>query len=285
MLIIIGALVVLGSVIGGYLLSKGNLHVLFQPFELLIILGSAMGTLLIGNPLSVLVGITKLALATLKGSPYDKAFYTEQLKMLNDVFTYARRNGLVKLEPDVDEPEKSELFAKYKSLARNKHALSFFCDTLRTAISGGVGHFEIDQMMELDMEIHHHEAEQPVHALNTMSDALPGLGIVAAVLGIVITMGSLGGAPEEIGHHVAAALVGTFLGILMCYGFFGPLSTNMAKLNQAEKEYYSFLRVGLISFIKGSAPILATEFARRSIPAHFRPSFKEMEQAVKGANP
>jgi chemotaxis protein MotA len=137
-------------------------------------------------------------------------------------------------------------------------------------------------MMELDMEVHHHEAEEPVHALNTMSDALPGLGIVAAVLGIVITMGSLGGPPEEIGHHVAAALVGTFLGILMCYGFFGPLAGNMAKIAAAEKEYFNFLRVGLISFIKGSAPILATEFARRSIPAHFRPSFKEMEKAVKG---
>jgi chemotaxis protein MotA len=224
----------------------------------------------------------KAALGTLKGSPYNKAFYTEQLKMLNDVFTYARKNGLVKLEADVEEPDKSQLFSKYKTLTSNHHAMHFVCDTLRMAISGGVGHFEIDQMMELDMEVHHHEAEEPVHALNTMSDALPGLGIVAAVLGIVITMGSLGGPPEEIGHHVAAALVGTFLGILMCYGFFGPLAGNMAKIAAAEKEYFNFLRVGLISFIKGSAPILATEFARRSIPAHFRPSFKEMEKAVKG---
>lgn len=282
MFVIIGALVVIGSVLGGYLLSHGKLPILFQPFELLIILGAAIGTLLIGNPLSVVIGIVKAALGTLKGSPYNKAFYTEQLKMLNDVFTYARKNGLVKLEADVEEPDKSQLFSKYKTLISNHHALHFVCDTLRMSISGGVGHFEIDQMMELDMEVHHHEAEEPVHALNTMSDALPGLGIVAAVLGIVITMGSLGGPPEEIGHHVAAALVGTFLGILMCYGFFGPLAANMGKIAAAEKEYYNFLRVGLISFIKGSAPILATEFARRSIPAHFRPSFKEMEKAVKG---
>ena len=282
MFVIIGALIVVGSVLGGYLLSHGKLPILFQPFELLIILGAAVGTLLIGNPLAVVIGIIKGALGTLKGSPYHKAFYTEQLKMLNDVFTYARKNGLVKLEADVEEPEKSQLFSKYKSLMSNHHALHFICDTLRMSISGGVGHFEIDQMMELDMEVHHHEADEPVHALNSMSDALPGLGIVAAVLGIVITMGSLGGPPEEIGHHVAAALVGTFLGILMCYGFFGPLSANMGKINQAEKEYYNFLRVGLISFVKGLAPILATEFARRSIPAYFRPSFKEMEKAVKG---
>ncbi|MCX6603728.1 MAG: flagellar motor stator protein MotA [Acidobacteria bacterium] len=282
MFVIIGALIVVGSVLGGYLLSHGKLPILFQPFELLIILGAAVGTLLIGNPLAVVIGIIKGALGTLKGSPYNKVFYTEQLKMLNDVFTYARKNGLVKLEADVEEPDKSQLFSKYKSLMSNHHALHFICDTLRMSISGGVGHFEIDQMMELDMEVHHHEADEPVHALNSMSDALPGLGIVAAVLGIVITMGSLGGPPEEIGHHVAAALVGTFLGILMCYGFFGPLSANMGKINQAEKEYYNFLRVGLISFVKGLAPILATEFARRSIPAHFRPSFKEMEKAVKG---
>ncbi len=282
MFVIIGALIVVGSVLGGYLLSHGKLPILFQPFELLIILGAAVGTLLIGNPLAVVIGIIKGALGTLKGSPYNKAFYTEQLKMLNDVFTYARKNGLVKLEADVEEPAKSQLFSKYKSLMSNHHALHFICDTLRMSISGGVGHFEIDQMMELDMEVHHHEADEPVHALNSMSDALPGLGIVAAVLGIVITMGSLGGPPEEIGHHVAAALVGTFLGILLCYGFFGPLSANMGKINQAEKEYYNFLRVGLISFVKGLAPILATEFARRSIPVHFRPSFTEMEKAVKG---
>jgi chemotaxis protein MotA len=282
MFVIIGALVVLGSVIGGYLLSHGKMLILFQPFELLIILGAAIGTLLIANPLSVVIGVVKGMIGTLKGSPYSKAFYLEQLKMLNDVFFYARKNGLVKLEADVEEPDKSPLFANYKTLLSNHHALYFICDTLRMAISGGVGHFEIDQMMELDMEVHHHEAEEPVHALNTMSDALPGLGIVAAVLGIVITMNSLGGPVEDVGHHVAAALVGTFLGILMCYGFFGPLAANMAKLTLAEKEYYNFLRIGLVSFIKGSAPSLAAEFARRSIPAHYRPSFKEMEQAVKG---
>ena len=282
MFAIIGIVIVIASVIGGYILSKGHMEVLFQPYELLIILGSALGTLLVGNPLPTVIGIIKGLLGIIKGSPYTKAAYLEHLKMLNDVFSTARKNGIVKLEPDVEEPDKSALFSKYPTFAKNHHALNFVADTLRMAISGGVGHFDLDQMMELDMEVHHHESAGPISALQTMSDALPGLGIVAAVLGIVITMGSLGGPPEEIGHHVAAALVGTFLGILMCYGFFGPLAAMMGTISAAEKEYYNFLRVGLISFIKGSAPILAVEFARRSIPHHHRPSFKEMEKACKG---
>lgn len=282
MFAIIGIVVVLGSVIGGYLLSHGNMKVLFQPYELLIILGAAVGTLLIANPLSVVMGVVKGALGILKSSPYSKPFYLEQLKMLNDIFNYARKNGLVKLEADVEEPDKSQLFTKYPKFIKDHHAVHFVCDTLRMSISGGVGHFEIDQMMEMDMEIHHHENTAPVTALTTVSDALPGLGIVAAVLGIVITMGALGGPPEEIGHHVAASLVGTFLGILLSYGFFGPIAGNMTRANESQREYYNFLRVGLISFIRGAAPILAVEFARRSIPAHDRPSFKEMEKACKG---
>lgn len=282
MFAIIGIVVVLGSVIGGYLLSHGNMKVLFQPYELLIILGAALGTLLIANPLPVVMGVMRGALGILKSSPYNKTFYLEQLKMLNDIFNYARKNGLVKLEEDVEEPDKSQLFTKYPKFIKDHHAVHFVCDTLRMSISGGVGHFEIDQMMELDMEIHHHENTASVIALTTVSDALPGLGIVAAVLGIVITMGALGGPPEEIGHHVAASLVGTFLGILLSYGFFGPIAGNMSRANESQREYYNFLRVGLISFIRGAAPILAVEFARRSIPAHDRPSFKEMEKACKG---
>jgi chemotaxis protein MotA len=282
MFAIIGMLVVIGSVLGGYLLSHGHLAVLFQPFELLIIMGAAAGTLLIANPISVVKDVVKGIIGVLKPSPYTKAFYLEQLKMLNEIFTYARKHGLVRLEQDVEEPDKSALFTKYPKFVKDERSVSFVCDTLRMSISGGVGHFEIDQMMEIDMEIHHHEATLSVTALTTVADALPGLGIVAAVLGIVITMGALGGPPEEIGHHVAAALVGTFVGILMSYGFFGPIAGKMAKSNDADKEYYNFLRIGLISFIRGSAPILAVEFARRSIPAHERPSFKEMEKACKG---
>ena len=174
------------------------------------------------------------------------------------------------------------VFSKYPKFIKDHHAVHFVCDTLRMAISGGVGHFEMDQMLEADMDVHHHEMQEPVHALSTVGDALPGLGIVAAVLGVVITMGSLGGPPAEIGHKVAAALVGTFLGILMCYGFIGPMASNMSKINECEHHYYNFLRVAMMSFVKGSAPILAVEFARRVIPAHDRPSFKEMEKTCKG---
>ena len=282
MFAILGIVIVFGAVIGGFLMEKGNLAVLIQPAELVIIGGAAAGTLLIGNPLPVVMKIFQGLIGVLKPSPYSKAFFLETLKMLNELFGYARKNGLVKLEGDVEEPDKSPVFSKYPKFLHNHHAVHFLCDTLRMSISGGIGAFELDQMMELDMEVHHHEAQAPVGALSTVADALPGLGIVAAVLGVVITMGALGGPPEEIGHKVAAALVGTFLGILLCYGFLGPLAAYMTKLNEAEGNYYHCLRVALLAFVRGSAPILSVEFARRTIPSGVRPSFKEMEAACKG---
>jgi chemotaxis protein MotA len=281
MFAIIGIIVVFGAIIGGYLMEHGHLAVLMQPAELLIIGGAALGTVLIGNPVSTVIQMAKGMVGVFMGSPYNRGFHLETLRMLYELFSSARKSGLTKLEADIDEPAKSPIFGKYKAFAKNHHALLFLCDTLRVTLSGGVGHFELDQMMEMDMETHHHAAGLPVVALSTMADSLPGLGIVAAVLGVVITMGSLGGPPEEIGHKVAAALVGTFLGILLCYGFFGPIASNMSKLNDAEMQYYQCLRMGIISFAKGSAPILAVEFARRTIPHEIRPSFVEMEKACK----
>ncbi|MGB9605905.1 MAG: MotA/TolQ/ExbB proton channel family protein, partial [Bryobacteraceae bacterium] len=181
------------------------------------------------------------------------------------------------------DPSKSPVFSKYPALLKDHHALSFVCDTVRLLVTGGVQTHDLDQMMELDLEVHHHGATQPVAALTTVADSLPGLGIVAAVLGVVITMGAMGGPPEEIGHKVAAALVGTFLGVLMCYGFVGPLAAHMSKLADAESQYYHVLRVGLAAFAKGLPPLLAVEFARRTIPSHLRPSFQEMEAAFRGA--
>jgi len=280
---IIGIVVVFGAIISGYLMEKGNLLVLMQPAEAVIIFGAAVGTVLIANPLPVVLRMIKGVLMALLPTRFSKAFYLENLKMLNDVFTYARKSGMAKLEADVEEPMKSPVFSKYKNFLKDHHAVFFVCDTLRMSISGGVGHFELDQMMELDMEVHHHATVQPIDALNTMADALPGLGIVAAVLGVVITMGALGGPPEEIGKHVAAALVGTFLGILLCYGFVGPLSSNMRKAADDHNEYLHVLRVLMLSFLKGAAPMIAVEMARRAIPAHSRPSFDEMEKNCKGA--
>jgi chemotaxis protein MotA len=281
MFAIIGIIVVLGAVMGGYLMEHGQVGVLVQPAELLIIGGAGLGTLLIANPLSIVKGIVAGLLQVLKGGKYNQAFYLETLKMLNELFKQARKQGMVKLEEDIENPEKSKVFSKYPSFLKNHHAVHFVCDTLRMAISGGVPAFDLDQMMEMDMEVHHHEASLPVSALSTVADSLPGLGIVAAVLGVVITMGALGGPPEEIGHKVAAALVGTFLGILMCYGFLGPLASNLEKINNAEADYLRCLRQGVIAFVKGSAPVLAVEFARRSIPAELRPSFKDFEAACK----
>ncbi len=284
MFAIIGILVVIGAVVGGYLMEHGKLLVLMQPAELVIIGGAAAGTLLIANPLSTVIAIVKGIVGVLKGSPYTKASYLETLKMLNELFMQARKQGMVKLEEDVEDPSKSQVFSKYPKFLANHHAVHFVCDTIRMSISGGVPPFDLDQMMEMDMDVHHQEASGPINALTTVADALPGLGIVAAVLGVVITMGALGGPPEEIGHKVAAALVGTFLGILLCYGFLGPLALNMTKMNDAELDYLRCLRQGVIAFVKGSAPVLAVEFARRSVPGECRPSFKELEAACRGGS-
>jgi chemotaxis protein MotA len=285
MFAIIGIAVVIIAILGGYLMEHGPLLVLVQPAELLIILGASIGTILIANPLPVVLRLLKDIVGVFKGDGRDKALYLENLKMLNELFGYARKNGLAKLETDVDEPAKSSVFTKHPKFLQNHHAVHFICDTLRMFISGGVDPLELDQMMELDMEVHHHEGQEPVNALSTAADALPGLGIVAAVLGIVITMGALGGPPEEIGKKVGAALVGTFLGILLCYGFFGPIAARMARINESEEQYYHVVRVGVIAFIRGSAPILAVEFARRAIPSRVRPTFKELEAACRrGSN-
>jgi len=279
---IIGIVLVLGAVIGGYLMEHGNLKVLIQPAELVIIGGAAIGTLLIANPLPIIIKIIKGLLGILSSGKYNKGKYLSTLKMLNDVFGQARKGGLVSLEAHIEEPDKSDLFKKHDFIMKDHHTLDFICDTLRTALSGTVSHFELDQMIEVDLDVHHREVARPVAALTTVADALPGLGIVAAVLGVVITMGSLGGPPEEIGHKVAAALVGTFLGILICYGFLSPLAVNMTNANEAEAQYFSCLRTGIIAFVRGAAPILAVEFSRRSIPVEVRPSFKEMEAACRG---
>ncbi|MCP5117888.1 MAG: flagellar motor stator protein MotA [bacterium] len=282
MFAIIGILVVIGAVVGGYLMEHGHLEVLFQPAELVIIGGAALGTVLIANPLAILKKIISGLLGVLKGSRFTKALFLSTLNLLSDVFAHARKQGMDKLEADVEKPESSQLFSKYPEFLKDHHAVAFLCDTLRVAIAGGLNEHQLDEMMETDMEVHHTESEVPVAALTTVADSLPGLGIVAAVLGVVITMGSLGGPPEEIGHKVAAALVGTFLGILLCYGFLAPLASNMAKNNAQEGYYLGCLRAGVIAFIKGAPPLMAVEFARRTIPSELRPTFQEMEDTCKG---
>ena len=280
MFAIIGILVVFGAVVGGYLMEHGNVRVLLQPAELLIIGGAGIGTVLIANPLHILKQIAAGVAGVFGGSKYTKQRYVATLKLMYDLLNKGRREGLVALESDVEEPDKSPILSKDPAILKNHHVRDYLCDTLRMAISG-VEPFDLDQLLDVDLEVHHHDQAQPVSALSTMADSLPGLGIVAAVLGVVITMGALGGPPEEIGHKVAAALVGTFLGILLCYGLVGPLAANMAKGADEESAYLHVLRVLMISFLKGTAPIMAVEFARRAIPGHLRPSFQEVEQACR----
>ena len=282
MFAIIGIVVVFGAVVGGFLMEKGHLLVLFQPSEMVTIGGAALGTLLIANPIHILKSMIAGVLGVLGSSRFGKTRYLETLKMMYELFGKIRKQGLVSIEMDVEKPAESELFKKYPGFLKDHHVQAFVCDTLRMAITGGVEPFDMDQMMELDMEVAHHEALAPIAALSTVADALPGLGIVAAVLGVVITMGALEGPPKEIGEKVAAALVGTFLGILMCYGVVGPLAASMTKGAEEENQYLHVLRVILLGFLKGSAPILSVEMGRRAIPAHVRPGFDEMEKALKG---
>jgi chemotaxis protein MotA len=281
MFVIIGIVVVFGAIVAGYLMEHGNLKVLVQPAELIIIGGAAIGTVLIANPLHILKAIAAGIAGAFGGTKFGKDRYLETLKMMYELFSRARKEGLMALETDSDAPDKSPVFSKYPKFLKDHHALAFVCDTLRMAAGGGVEPFDMDQMMELDMDVHHHDAGQPISSLSTMADSLPGLGIVAAVLGVVITMGALGGPPEEIGHKVAAALVGTFLGILLCYGLVGPLAASMGKSSEEEHAYYHVLRVVVASFLKGMPPTVAVEFGRRAIPGHVRPSFQETEPYLK----
>jgi chemotaxis protein MotA len=285
MFAILGIVLVFGSVIGGFLMEHGKLPVLAQPAELIIIGGSALGTLLAANPLPLIIKIFKSLAGIIGGSRFSAAFYLESLKMLSDIFQFARKSGMAKLEEDIENPGKSAVFSKYPKLVNDHHVLYFICDTLRTAVSGVVAPHDLDTLVETDIDIHHHASTAPVRALSTVADALPGLGIVAAVLGIVITMGALGGPPEQIGEKVAAALVGTFLGILLSYGLVSPLASNLEKMIEAESQYYQMLRAGLMAFAKGMAPMISVEFARRSIPHDMRPTFQDMEAACKGRKP
>lgn len=281
MFTVIGIVVVFGAVIGGYLMEHGNLRVLLQPAELIIIGGAGAGTVLIANPLHILKKIAAGIGGVFGGSKFNREQYLTLLKTMYDLLNKARKNGIISLEEDVEKPTSSPILSKNTLLMKDHHLLDFLCDTMRSAVTG-TDPYELDQVVEADLEVHHHTSTQPIAALSTMADSLPGLGIVAAVLGVVITMGALGGPPEEIGHKVAAALVGTFLGILLCYGLVGPIAANMGKIADEEAACLRVLRTVIISFLKGAAPVMAVEAARRAIPGHVRPSFNEVDQACRG---
>jgi len=280
MLIIVGAIIVFGAVMGGFIMEGGEPLVLLQIAEFLIIGGAAVGSLIISTPITVLKDMVSQIMASF-GSGYGKKEYMDQMVMLYEIFNIARREGLVGLESHIENPKDSDVISQYTTFIKNHHAVEFMADTMRLIITGSVQPHELEALLDVDLETHHEDVDRAPTALTTMADAFPGLGIVAAVLGVVITMGAIGGPPEEIGHKVGAALVGTFLGILLCYGFVGPLASNMKARNQTDSAYMKCLKQCLLAFCKGFPPSIAVEYGRRSIPSEIRPSFTELEDACK----
>jgi chemotaxis protein MotA len=283
MIIIIGAITVCVCVFGGFMMEGGNMKVLFDAFvnEVLIIAGGAAGSLIIMSPKKVLKDIVKGLGACLKGAPHSRASYEDLLKVLYELFLLGRRNGMIALEEHILEPDKSSVFKKYPRFSNNKHAVEFLCGALRPIIDGKI---KPDQLrLLLDAEIGQLETEHhaPVSVLQKTGDAMPGFGIVAAVLGIVITMASIGGRVEDIGTHVAAALVGTFLGILLAYGFMGPLATNLEFVGEAELDFTRCIAACVTGFANGMAPVTAVELGRRGLSSEYRPSSEQLEQMFK----
>jgi len=282
MLVLVGAFVVIGCVFGGYLSEGGHLAVLIQPVELIIIGGAAAGSLLISSPVPLLKAIIGQVLGTLKPSHVNKQAYIEALLLLFELCKNAKANPL-SIEAHVEKPNESEIFKRYPTVLHNHHAIDFLCDSLKVQISSPMSPFDFEELMDKDLTTMHEEEHKAPATITRVGDAMPGLGIVAAVLGVVITMGKLTQGKEVIGHSVAAALVGTFLGILASYGFMQPLAAKMESNLSLEGKYLEVIKAGLLAFSKNCSPKVCVEFARRSIPLEMRPSFAEVDQLTSGA--
>ncbi|OEY67862.1 flagellar motor stator protein MotA [Marinobacter sp. X15-166B] len=281
MALIIGAIIVVASVLGGYVLHGGNLLVLWQPTEVLIIGGAALGSFIIANPGYIIKQVFRGTLQLLVGSPFNKAYYVDLLSLLYDIFDKSRKQGVMSIEEDIDNPEASEIFLRYPAVMKSKELLVFITDYLRIISTGNMAPHEIEGMMDNEIESRSHELDEPAHAVNKVADALPGLGIIAAVLGIVITMSFLSEGPERIGLAVAAALVGTFLGIWMGYGFVGPTSTALEHHAKYELKAYECAKSAIVAMVSGQAPQMAIEFGRKALPTNKRPAFQELNDHVR----
>jgi chemotaxis protein MotA len=277
----IGLLILFGSVIGGYVMHHGHIGVLIQVNEFLIIGGSAFGAMVIGNPMSVIKGTFTGIAGLLKPNPFSHQTYSELLQVLYEIFQRARKDGLVGLEAHIEEPEKSDIFTKFPHFSSHHAGVALLSDTLKVLLTGAVEDHNLSEILDIDLDQQFEANMHVPHALATVSDAMPGFGIVAAVLGVIITMGSIGGAASEIGEKVAAALVGTFLGILLSYGVLGPMAKAIEGRVKAEHAYMCCIRTALLSFARGDAPMTAVEFARRNIDPHDRPSFAELEALTR----
>lgn len=282
MMMIIGVLIVVGSVLTGYLAHGGNPILLWQPFEILIIFGAALGGFVIANPVKVLKQVVVGIPMVFKGSPYNKELYMELLAMLYELFYKAQREGLLSIEDDVEDPENSELFQKYPKILAQRDAMNFLTDYLRLMVGGSMNPFELENLMDLELETHHREAELPAHALARMADGLPALGVVAAILGITIAMKSIDAPAAVLGGLVAAALIGTFMGILVGYSFIGPVGAALEHHAREKTKFLETIKVTIMAILNGYKPVLAIEFGRKVMYESERPSFQELEDRIKG---
>lgn len=279
----IGIVVVFGCVATGYAMHGGYFPILWQPSEVVIIFGAAMGATIIGQPGHVLKGMLKGLGKVMKGAPYKKKHYIDTLMFMLNICKVMKTKGMLEVEPALDNPHESDLFNDYPLFAKDHHAVEFFCDYMRLVTMGMENHYQLDDLMDKEIENHHHAAEEPAAAWTTVGDGLPALGIVAAILGVIITMGSITEPPEILGGLIGAALVGSFLGILMGYGLVAPTGCIMTNIAKMETEYYVVLKTAIISHIQGNAPVITVEFARKAIPNNFRPSFNEIDALINGS--
>jgi chemotaxis protein MotA len=282
-LVAIGYIVILASVFGGYMLAGGHLGPLFQPTELLIIFGAGIGAFVVGNDKKAIGATVKAIPGLFKGSRYTKALYMEVMALLYVVLSKIRREGMMSIEADIENPHESALFSNYPTIQADHHALDFICDYLRLMVGGNLNPFQIEALMDQEIDTHHHEAEQPARIITKVGDAMPAFGIVAAVMGVVHTMGSVGLPPAELGKLIASALVGTFLGILLAYGFIGPLGSLLEQRAEESTKLFQCIKVTLLASMNGYAPAIAVEFGRKVLFSTERPSFAELEDHVRGA--
>jgi chemotaxis protein MotA len=283
MLQLIGSLVVVGCILGGFAAEGGKILALWHPFEILIIVGSAIGAFLISNPMKVIKAAFLGAISLPKGPRYKREHYVMLLQLLYDILVKMRKEGVMAIERDIESPQESALFKKYPNVLTDHHMVEFITDCLRLIVGGNLDPQELESLLEYELETHHKEAHEPAHAVQKVADALPGFGIVAAVLGIVNTMASLEGADTAtIGHRVGAALVGTFLGILVSYGFVGPIAAAMEHIAAEEAKAFEVVKMALVASVRGYAPPVAVEFARKLLFTEVRPTFNDLEAHLKG---
>jgi chemotaxis protein MotA len=280
MLLIIGAITVTVCVFGGFIMMGGHIEILIQPFELVIIGGAAAGAFIIGNTKPVIKAALKAVVGLLKAPKYDKAGFLELITLQYTVFKMAQTKGMLTLESHIEKPYESDLFRQFPKFLADEHAVIFLCDYLRLLTLGSDKAHEMEALMDEEIDTHHSEQVEIAGAISTVADGLPALGIVAAVLGVINTMGAITEPPEVLGHHIGAALVGTFLGVLLAYGFVGPMGASLKARADAETKYYVCIKAGLLAYMQGYSPAVAIEFARKTLYAHERPSFYEVEDAV-----